>query len=144
MEFGKQLHRLNSRRMNYQIYRGFSLLELLVVLAIVAIITATALPLYGRYQQLSWRTLAQTELLRIANELESEYTHLGYANFSRQQFPKNNSKYTLRMEKNGNHAFTIIAEPLGTQQSDGALAVYSDGRRHHYTNPIASGSFTVW
>ena len=50
--------------------RGFSLIELLVALAILAIATAVALPIYNTYSVRAERTGIQADLLRCAQGME--------------------------------------------------------------------------
>lgn len=50
--------------------RGFSLIELLVALAILAIATAVALPIYNAYGVRAERTGIQADLLRCAQGME--------------------------------------------------------------------------
>lgn len=50
--------------------RGFSLIELLVALAILAIATAVALPIYKTYSVRAERTGIQADLLRCAQGME--------------------------------------------------------------------------
>src|SRR5579875_1416722 len=53
--------------------RGFTLIELMVVVAIIAIIAAIAVPAYGRYAYRARRVDGQELLLRIANAQERYY-----------------------------------------------------------------------
>lgn len=50
--------------------RGFSLIEMLVALAILAIATAVALPIYSTYSVRAERTGIQADLLRCAQGME--------------------------------------------------------------------------
>ena len=50
--------------------RGFTLVELMVVIAVVAILVALALPSYGRYIRKANRGEAQQLLLNLANNQE--------------------------------------------------------------------------
>lgn len=53
--------------------RGFTLLELMVVTAIVAILAAMAIPSYGRYTSRARRAEGQALLMQIANAQERYY-----------------------------------------------------------------------
>jgi len=62
--------------------RGFTLIELMIALAIFAVVMAFAIPSYSEHVRRSARMDAQMMLLRAANELEwiytqcNNYTHL--------------------------------------------------------------------
>ena len=53
--------------MNAITRNGFSLIELMVAMAIIAILTAIAFPSYQSYITRSSRAAVQTELLELAN-----------------------------------------------------------------------------
>lgn len=50
--------------------RGFTLVELMIAVAILAIIAAVALPLYNQYSIRTYRTEAQADLLNCAQGME--------------------------------------------------------------------------
>jgi type IV pilus assembly protein PilE len=52
------------------ISRGFTLIELMIAVAILAIVAAIALPLYNQYSQRTYRAEAQADLLACAQALE--------------------------------------------------------------------------
>ena len=54
--------------------RGFTLIELMIVVAIIAIISAIAVPMYGNYVQKSRRTDAKAKLMEVAQSLERCFT----------------------------------------------------------------------
>ena len=62
---------------------GFTLMELLVDLTIIAMLTGIALPLYTQFSERSYRTEAQADLLNCAQALErwsaANFTYLGAA-----------------------------------------------------------------
>lgn len=60
--------------------RGFTLVELLVALAIFAIISAIAVPMYTQYSVRTYQTEAQGDLMRCAGGME----RLASANFTYQ------------------------------------------------------------
>ena len=57
--------------------RGFTIIELMIVVAIVAILAAVALPNYTQYVRRSNRADAQTTLLQAAQFLERRFTTSG-------------------------------------------------------------------
>lgn len=61
--------------------RGITLVELLIVVAIVAILAAFAYPNYARHMQEGRRTEAMTELMHLAN-LQEQY-YLDYQSYAK-------------------------------------------------------------
>jgi type IV pilus assembly protein PilE len=62
--------------------RGFTLIELMIVVVVLAIITGIAYPSYSKYVMRTRRADGQAALLRAAGELEKYYTQCG-------QYPSN-------------------------------------------------------
>ena len=50
--------------------RGFSLMEIMVAVAVVAVVLALAVPIYEGYSVRAYRTQAQADLLRCAQGME--------------------------------------------------------------------------
>ena len=53
---------------------GFTMIELLVVITLLGLIAAIALPSYGNYVKKTRRKDAQADLVNISNALERYYT----------------------------------------------------------------------
>lgn len=56
---------LNSMRMRSQKSEGFTLLELMVTVAILGILVATAIPLYGKYRDKARKVTVLADLRQI-------------------------------------------------------------------------------
>jgi type IV pilus assembly protein PilE len=108
--------------------RGFTLIELMIVVAVIAILGAIAMPQYMREVRKSRRTAAKTTLLDVASRQEKYYatqnkygalTDLGYTGATIQAPSATQDYYnvtlTLGTPTNG---FTATAAAQGDQQKD--------------------------
>ena len=102
----------NSRTRNASGQLGFSLIELMVVVAIVAIISAIAYPSYQRYVIKAKRTVAQSALLQVADR--------------QQQFFMDNKRFAADLNNLGFGAnpYVLDDDGMSTVASD-TQAVYS-------------------
>ncbi|WP_334134907.1 type IV pilin protein [Acinetobacter schindleri] len=57
--------------MNQSFYKGFTLIELMVIVVIIAIFAAIAIPSYQQYIARSYQSQAESEMLKISQRLES-------------------------------------------------------------------------
>lgn len=101
--------------------RGFTLIELLIVVAVIAILTAIALPMYRDYVVRSNRSDAIISLTELANLEEKYYSNqLSYTTaFSALSYSTTspNRYYTLGIATNTT-TYTLTATPVGQQAAD--------------------------
>lgn len=111
---------------------GFSLIELMIVVAIVAILAAVALPSYQRYLQRGARAEAKTILMESAGILERNYTANGCYHVTDGdcsgaatvtapflQSPKTGTaRYTISLTTISAQAYTLRAVPTGSQTGE--------------------------
>jgi type IV pilus assembly protein PilE len=115
---------------------GFTLIEVLVVVAIVGILSTVAYPAYGRYLMKGNRAAAQAHLIDLA-QAESQYfaDARGYAaTTAALNVPTPAAvaaKYAIRIDVSDTAppGFTITATPTGSQADDGILTVDQSGAR---------------
>lgn len=113
---------------------GFTLLELVTALALVAILLALAVPSYQRYLQRSERAEAVRALLAAAACQERVRAQGGYYDTARCVDGAMTAAYSVRIEPpddDRNLAFTLIAEPLRPRPGDrcGSLSLDQAGTR---------------
>ena len=128
----------------YKKGRGFSLIELMITVAIVAILASIAYPSYQQHILRSWRTTATGCVLQLGQAMERRYTTatpMSYAG----AFPADgcttengmNARYTFSFSPVGNlaagaQAYIIQAVPQGAQTGDtqcGTLTLNEQGTR---------------
>jgi len=117
-------------------YRGFTLIELMITVAIVGILSAIAYPSYTQYMIRANRAAAQAEMMDIANRQQQFLlTNRSYASQATLQasgyaLPSDvSSKYTyvIAVGTGVVPSYTLTFTPTGTQASDGNLVINSEG-----------------
>jgi len=122
---------------------GFTLIELMIVVAVVAILAAIAYPSYQEQIRKSRRAQAKADLVEYAQRAERMYTvDNAYTNFilPSNQSPRevgSTARYRLNINLAAN-AFTIIATPLGPQAQDrcGTLSLNQAGFKTNSTGTL--------
>jgi type IV pilus assembly protein PilE len=116
--------------------RGFTLIELMVTVAIVAILAAVAIPSYQQYVIRGHRSAAQAQMMDIANR-EQQYllANRSYADKTALEaggyvLPTDVAArygYDVTLGVTALPSFTITFSPIGAQAGDGVLTLNSEG-----------------
>ena len=124
--------------------RGFTLIELMIAVALVATLAAVALPSYTEYIKRSSRGAAQSELVELAAVQEkiflnsnayaisvtTAYSGSSTGGLGATTGLSRDSRYSFSTTVNG-ASFTLIATPVSgsTQTGDGNLSIDAQGQR---------------
>lgn len=109
---------------------GFSLTELMIVVALFAILSAVAIPTYKDHIVRSRRSDAMAELLELYNRQEQFFAaRMRYATAAELGAPFNSRYYRIQLQLESSTAYSLVATPLaGTSQSgDGRLRINASG-----------------
>lgn len=108
---------------------GFTLVEIMIAVAIIGILTAVALPAYSEYVKESRRVDAQQYLLQLSGTLERNYTRLGEYPAVDAITVETSDYYAYTYSRDSDTAFTLSASPKGAQADDkcGDLSVNQQG-----------------
>lgn len=118
--------------------QGFTLIELMIVVAIIGIIAAIAYPSYQRYVLNSYRTTASGCVIELAQAMERQFTAsmsypaaLPVRNCTTESNMDSRYTFSLDADNSSGTTFRIAATPQGVQTGDacGILALSHTGQR---------------
>lgn len=116
--------------MQKQYSSGFTLIELMIVVAIVAIIAAFAYPSYTRQVQSTRQNTVQGEMMSYATTLENyRAQNFSYAGAAANVPAPTVDSYTIVLTVDAdNRGYTMLARPTGGQVDTGALGLNQRGQ----------------
>lgn len=115
--------------------KAFTLMELMIVVAIIGIIAAIALPIYDRYVKQARRSDAMQALMGASEAMERykaanfSYDGAVLANIFSVNVPSSggNVYYILSLENQTATTYTIRAADTGSMEGDGDLTINQAG-----------------
>ncbi len=131
-----------------RVHLGFTLIEVMIVIAIIGILTAVALPSYRSYIERGDRAAARAAIMEAQQFMERFYVNNDSYSVDRTNanvalparlaaVPVENPKYNLAISAVAVNSYTLTATPINAVQKCGNLTLTNTGVKGN------SGSGTV-
>ena len=128
--------------------KGFSLIELMIVVGVVAILVALAIPSYSQYIRKANRGEAQQILVNWANNQEIWRSHnTSYADQNSPLGLPLHDNYTFSIADVTGTTYTLTADPIGNQAKDKERGKLCDPLTLNESNskgPVYDGVTYCW
>ncbi|ENX38194.1 type IV pilin protein [Acinetobacter sp. NIPH 2100] len=125
---------------------GFTLIELMIVVAIIAILAAIAYPSYQKYVKRTNRANVQSYMIEMANQLakykvvNGSYRNVTIVNIGGANYPKAGEQlYSISVRDSNGQLLTaananvatweLRAVPMGSMEEDGDICLNSEGQK---------------
>ncbi len=116
-------------------HQGFTLVEALIVVALIAVLAVMAMPHYSQYVMRGHRAHARAGLMKLAQWMEREATVRGTyplnADIAAGQLTVEGGRYVLAVSSETGWTYQLSATPTGAQTTDpcGSFHIDHTGQR---------------
>lgn len=123
--------------------RGFTLVEMLIVLVIMGILIATAAPTYATFKDLANKTAAKASLSAVVPDVE-QYASDNYPSAPTSQDPDWNGTDATGSGTNADNGYTGMTMSILKSKYDGSIVTSNFQLNHNYTGSSSTYCLYTW